>query len=80
MRIAKCTRPLHLNVIGNLANVAIGEGWIGDLDQVISRTDRGPRTLADELGEHFNEANFMVLEPAAKANRVKASAPPAHEE
>lgn len=79
MRHAKCVRPLQLHVIGNQASVSIGEGWEGDLDQVISRTAGGSRTLADELGEHLNEDNFAVSKPAKSAS-AKTSAPAAQQE
>jgi len=74
MRIAKCIRPLTLNVVGNLTSVAIGEGWQGDLDQVVSRTDRGSHTLATELGDHLNDTNFEFIRPASKHAPAKAPA------
>lgn len=63
MRIATCIAPLVLQVRGNKSSVAIGEGWHGDLDQVIGIDDNGkPWTIAMSLGHHFTPANFR-LEP-----------------
>jgi hypothetical protein len=77
MRIAECRSDLKLQLMGNQSSVAIGKGWKGDLDQVIGVTDRGPMTVADALGPHLTDTNFLVapLEtrkgpaPAAKPNR-----------
>lgn len=76
MRIATCVRPLLLNLLGNQASVAISEGWEGDLDQVIGKTDRGPMTVADALGPHLTPLNFREAAPVNKKGPAP-SAPPA---
>ena len=84
MRIAKCLKPLQLHLMGNQSSVAIGEGWEGDLDQVIGLTDRGPTTVADALGPHLTDQNFSVRgdEPVEREARKtsKPAAPPQSQE
>lgn len=77
MRIAKCIRPLQVNLLGNRSSVAIGEGWQGDLDQVIGEsTDRGPMTIADALGPHLNDSNFEIAAPAKSSAKASPAATP----
>lgn len=61
MRIATCKAGIF-TVLGNGGgpSVHITPGWQGDLDQVIGKTDRGPMTLAEGLGDHLNDHNFDV--------------------
>lgn len=74
MRIAKCTAPLVLNLLGNQSSVAISEGWEGDLDQVIGKTNRGPMTVADALGHHLTPLNFRESAPAIKKGPAQSAA------
>jgi hypothetical protein len=80
MRIATCVRPLTLNLLGNQSSVAISEGWEGDLDQVIGKTDRGPVTVADALGHHLTPLNFREVAPSKKGPAPAATAKPQTEE
>lgn len=74
MRIAKCISPLVLNLLGNQSSVAISEGWEGDLDQVIGRTDRGPTTVADALGANLTPLNFRESVPSGKTRPAPSAA------
>lgn len=74
MRIATCLTPLTLHLLGNVSSVAISQGWQGDLDQVIGKTDRGPMTVADALGHHLTPENFAEVS-AIKKSKVTAAEP-----
>ena len=77
MRIAKCTKPLQVTALGNLGSVTVTQGWEGDVDAVIGRTDRGPFTVADGLGDHLNTTNFeFVTRDKPSSAKSKAAATP----
>ena len=75
MRIATCKGPITVSILGTRDAVSIGQGWQGDLDQVVGESGGRACTVADALGPELLQ-HFEIHAPAGVRSAPMAKARP----
>jgi len=78
MRCVGLTGPV--TVMGSQGGIRLQQGWEGDVDQVIGRTEQGkPVTVADSLGpellKHFEKVETPKADERPRVSRRGSALP-----